>query len=216
MPRLDSALAQLPVLAVPEDVGGATGPAGAGSCPACIFWKHDRQSTGRPWVGRKGTVVSSPQAEQWVRVSVLTRGPPFARLALHCLQRFGSFLKSLSWKKSCSPAVKMNSEPQSMHFRTLSVNSMAGFPEGGNLLKSAIDLDAPVPFPCLRTLSNNKGPGREQYKRLNSAPTCGEPRRYCIITRQSECDCSHDPLYRAGGLNFVGWGTYRAIGRDRF
>jgi hypothetical protein len=45
--------------------------------------------------------------------------------------------------------------------RTLSVNSMAGFPEGGNLLKSAIDLDAPVPFPRLRTLSNNKGPGRE-------------------------------------------------------
>jgi hypothetical protein len=99
-----------------------------------------------------------------------------ARFALHCLQRFGSFLKSLSWKNNCSPAVKMNSEPQSTHLRTLSVNSMAGFPEGGDVLKSAIDLDAPVPFPCLRTLSNNKGPGREQYERLNSASNVPENR----------------------------------------
>ena len=146
------------------DSGGTEDAEGgvATSCPACAFWKHDRQSTGRPWVGRKGTVVSMPQAEQWVRVSVRTRGPPIARLALHCLQRLGSFLKSLSWKNNCSPAVKMKSEPQSTHFNTLSVNSMAGFPEGGNYLKRPLTSDVPVPFPCLRTLSNNKGPGREE------------------------------------------------------
>ncbi len=33
-------------------------------------WKHWRQSTGRPCVGLKGTVVSTPHAEQLVRVSV--------------------------------------------------------------------------------------------------------------------------------------------------
>ena len=153
------ALSQLRVLAVPEDAGGDTGPAGVGSCPACIFWKHDRQSTGRPWVGRNGTVVSIPQAEQWVRVSVLTRGPPFARLALHCLQRLGSFLKSLSWKKSCSPAVKINSEPQSMHLRTLYVNYMAGFPEEGNLPKSAIDLGSAGPVSLSSYVVQQQGPG---------------------------------------------------------
>ena len=36
-----------------------------------------------------------------------------ARLALQPLHRFGSFLKFLSAKKSCSPAVQMNSVPQS-------------------------------------------------------------------------------------------------------
>jgi hypothetical protein len=30
----------------------------------------------------------------------------------------------LSWKKSCSPAVKMKSSPQSTHLSTLSWNSM--------------------------------------------------------------------------------------------
>jgi hypothetical protein len=35
----------------------------------------------------------------------------------------------LSWKKTCSPAVKTNSAPQSLHFSTRSVNSMAGFPK---------------------------------------------------------------------------------------
>jgi hypothetical protein len=37
----------------------------------------------------------------------------------------------LSWKKSCSPAVNTNSAPQSLHFKTLSINSMAGFPKAG-------------------------------------------------------------------------------------
>jgi len=34
-------------------------------------WKHSRQNTGRPCVGRKGTVVSLPQPEQIARVSTL-------------------------------------------------------------------------------------------------------------------------------------------------
>src|SRR6266702_7798953 len=32
-------------------------------------WKHSRQKTGRPCVGRKGTVVSFPHCEQFVFVS---------------------------------------------------------------------------------------------------------------------------------------------------
>ena len=39
--------------------------------PCC--WKHSRQRTGRPWVGLKGTMVSTAQAEQVVRVSVRRR-----------------------------------------------------------------------------------------------------------------------------------------------
>src|SRR5271167_3440726 len=93
-------------------------------------WKHSLQRTGRPCVGLKGTVVSLPQAEQLVRVSTRGRdveecGPgDEVRLDLHALQRLGSFLNCLSWKNSCSPAVKTKSAPQSIHFRTLSWNSM--------------------------------------------------------------------------------------------
>src|SRR5438067_9511526 len=47
-----------------------------------------------------------------------------ARFPLQVLQRLGSFLNCLSWKKSCSPAVKTKSAPQSTHFRTLSWNSI--------------------------------------------------------------------------------------------
>src|SRR5207244_7292748 len=80
-------------------------------------WKHSRQKTGRPWVGRKGTVVSLPHWEQLVLVSArIVVLPPFppplppsARLALQALQRLGSFLKPLSAKNICSPAVKTNS-----------------------------------------------------------------------------------------------------------
>jgi hypothetical protein len=55
----------------------------------------------------------------------------------------------LSWKKSCSPAVNTNSAPQSLHFKTLSMNSMAVFPKEGNWLKSATNtINLPVPFPC--------------------------------------------------------------------
>jgi hypothetical protein len=96
-------------------------------------WKHSRQKTGRPCVGRKGTVVSLPHCEQVVlvseRICVAPPPPPgpapSARLALQPLQRLGSFLKPLSAKNICSPAVKTNSAPHSEHFRTLSWNSMS-------------------------------------------------------------------------------------------
>src|SRR6202007_1731755 len=93
-------------------------------------WKHSRQSTGRPCVGRKGTVVSLPHCEHTARVSV--REEPrcivFAvprtatRFALQLLHRLGSFLNCLSWKNNCSPDVKTKSAPQSMHFNILSWN----------------------------------------------------------------------------------------------
>ena len=93
-------------------------------------WKHDLQSTGRPCVGLKGTVVSVAHSEQTVRVSVRTPLPvPATRLILHCLQRFGSFLNCLSWKNSCSPAVKTKSLPQSEHFSILSMKSITRPPE---------------------------------------------------------------------------------------
>ena len=101
-------------------------------------WKHCRQRTGRPWVGLKGTVVSIPHAEHLVRVSVrempAAAGPlPMRaatpdRLDLHGLQRFGSFLNSLSKKNNCSPAVKMNSPPQSLQVKRRSMNSMPLLP----------------------------------------------------------------------------------------
>src|ERR1700685_368568 len=97
-------------------------------------WKHSRQKTGRPCVGRKGTVVSLPHCEQVVLVSdricvaPLAPPPPSARLALQALQRFGSFLKPLSAKNICSPAVNTNSALHSEHFRTLSWNSMSRSP----------------------------------------------------------------------------------------
>src|SRR5271157_5459563 len=92
-----------------------------------LAWKHSRQNTGRPCVGRKGTVVSFPHCEQVVLVSDLWWLPwpvDWARLALQALHRLGSFLKPLSAKNICSPAVKTNSAPHSEHFRTLSWNSM--------------------------------------------------------------------------------------------
>src|ERR1017187_7842777 len=84
---------------------GATAVYPAETPLALRVWKHSRQNTGRPCVGRKGTVVSLPHWEQLVFVSEricnppATPGPaPSARLALHPLQRFGSFLKPLSAK----------------------------------------------------------------------------------------------------------------------
>jgi len=80
-------------------------------------------------MGRNGTVVSLPQAEQVIWVSTRSRmaGPAaalLARFALHALHRFGSFLNCLSAKKSCSPAVQVKSSPQSTHVRLLSWNSI--------------------------------------------------------------------------------------------
>jgi hypothetical protein len=100
-------------------------------------------------VGLNGTVVASPHCEQVVRVSGRTLAPPRTRFALHCLQCLGSFLNCLSWKKNCSPAVKINSAPQSLHFRTLSVNSMAVFPKEEKLVEIGHEpINSPVPFPC--------------------------------------------------------------------
>src|SRR5215471_14799498 len=96
-------------------------------------WKHSLQNTGRPCVGLKGTVVSLPQFEQVVTVSTRSRGAPdapagrAARLVLHALQRLGSFLKFLSAKNCCSPAVHTNSAPQSTHLRIRSWNSMGRY-----------------------------------------------------------------------------------------
>src|SRR5437667_2289862 len=103
-------------------------------------WKHSLQNTGRPCVGRKGTVVSLPQAEQVVTVSTRSRAMPApagraARLPLQALQRFGSFLKFLSAKNCCSPAVQTNSAPQSTHLRILSWNSIGRHLVGVGLLR---------------------------------------------------------------------------------
>lgn len=84
--------------------------------------KHDRHSTGRPWVGLNGTVVTLPQVEQVTRVSAWTLNPRTARLTLHSGHRLGSFLNCLMRKNSCSPAVNTNSPPQSAQIRILSSN----------------------------------------------------------------------------------------------
>src|SRR4029079_14811324 len=88
-----------------------------------LAWKHSRQKTGRPCVGRNGTVVSLPHWEQLAVVSTLL-WPPFPppswRLLLHALQRLGSFRKFLSAKNCCSPAVKTKSALQSTHLITRS------------------------------------------------------------------------------------------------
>src|SRR4030095_6340734 len=94
-----------------------------------LCWKHSLQNTGRPCVGRNGTVVSLPHAEHAVCVSTRSRGagPALALLALfalHVLHRLGSFLNCLSAKNSCSPAVQMNSDPQSTQRKALSCNSI--------------------------------------------------------------------------------------------
>src|SRR5579863_2788502 len=95
-------------------------------------WKHSRQYTGRPCVGLKGTVVSFPHCEQVVFVSVRWNPLPWPevseRFALQVLHRLGSFLKPLSAKNICSPAVKINSASHSEHFRTLSWYSMCCSP----------------------------------------------------------------------------------------
>jgi hypothetical protein len=48
-------------------------------------------------------------------------------LPLQALHRFGSFLKFLSAKNCCSPAVQMNSAPQSTQLRILSWNSIGRY-----------------------------------------------------------------------------------------
>ena len=103
-------------------------------------------------------MVSFPHAEQFVVVSTRSLdadAPPDAgrdaRLALQLLHRLGSFLKFLSAKKSCSPAVQMNSAPQSTHASDLSWNSIG--PTSHQL--------EPAPFPRPSVyLSNVMGTAR--------------------------------------------------------
>src|SRR3954462_10512133 len=106
---------------IDESVGSEPWSAGQALPAPANFrdWKHSLQNTGRPCVGLKGTVVSLPHAEQFVTVSTRSRATApagrLARLPLHALQRLGSFLKFLSAKNCCSPAVQTNSAPQSTH-----------------------------------------------------------------------------------------------------
>src|SRR5262249_12927921 len=95
-------------------------------------WKHSRQKTGRPWVGRKGTVVSLPHCEQLVLVSART-GVEFplivsARCAVLDLHSLDSFLTALSAKTISTPEVKTNYAPQSAHFKSGSWYSMEASP----------------------------------------------------------------------------------------
>src|SRR5438445_7674883 len=89
-----------------------------------LFAEH-----GTPLRRLEGTVVSLPQAEHVVWVSTRSRATAapagrLARLLLQALHRFGSFLKFLSAKNCCSPAVQTNSVAQSTHLRIRSWNSI--------------------------------------------------------------------------------------------
>src|SRR5213075_376270 len=121
-------------------------------------WKHSLQKTGRPCVGLKGTVVSLPHAEQFVTVSTRSRATApagrLARLPLHALQRFGSFLKFLSAKNCCSPAVQTNSAPQSTHLRILSWNSIGRYLVGIGLFRFASQL-LTIALSCERLLASS-------------------------------------------------------------
>jgi len=145
-------------------------------------WKHSRQRTGRPCVGLKGTVVSLPHAEQLVRVSTLGRDAEElcvadeVRLDLHALQRFGSFLNCLSWKNSCSPAVKTKSAPQSIHLRTLSWNSMETYSlqpatpkHGRGLTATAVRTGLKVPITSCK------------FQCSGTTPWLGPPRSYAWL-----------------------------------
>jgi hypothetical protein len=75
-------------------------------------------------------------------------------LALQALHRFGSFLKFLSEKNCCSPAVQMNSVPQSTHERILSWNSIGRYLVGVGLFRFAPELLA-IPLPGKRLLGSS-------------------------------------------------------------
>jgi hypothetical protein len=102
--------------------------AGWGQLANDCFLKQERQRTGLPCVGMKGTVVSDPHSAQVVLVSWRTGRTSFRkarlRFALHFLQCFGSFVNCLWWKNSCSPAVNTNSTPQSAQFSFLLIKSI--------------------------------------------------------------------------------------------
>src|SRR5580704_10572414 len=143
-------------------ISGLLFPAAYAAPMALRCWKHSRQNTGRPWVGRKGTVVSLPHCEQLVFVSERICNPPAtpglfpcARLALHALHRFGSFLNPLSEKNICSPAVNTNSALQSAHFSTLSWYSIRC---SGTVLRQG---RAQTGLAAQQIAASNKKTGRE-------------------------------------------------------
>ena len=82
---------------------------------ASYFSKHDRHSTGRPCLGKKGTEVTCAHTAQVVLVSVQALDFPPFRALLQALQRLGSFENCFLRKNSCSSAVKTKSAPQSLH-----------------------------------------------------------------------------------------------------
>src|SRR5258705_7102629 len=75
-----------------------------------------------------------------------------ARLPLQPLHRFGSFLKFLSAKNCCSPAVQTNSAPQSTHLRIRSWNSIGRYLVGVGLsVRSLLQLPPELfPIPLTR------------------------------------------------------------------
>ena len=91
--------------------------------------------------------MSVPHTAHTVRVSGRARDDLAARFALHSLQCLGSLVKFLAWKNSCSSAVKMNSLPQTTHFKTLSVSTFSGFliqarPEAANSFEHSLHWNA--------------------------------------------------------------------------
>ena len=84
--------------------------------------KRSRKPDAPAWASGMARWSPRPHCEQFAVVSTLAwpLEPPSWRLPLHALQRLGSFLKFLSAKNCCSPAVKTKSAPQSTHFSTRS------------------------------------------------------------------------------------------------
>jgi hypothetical protein len=63
-------------------------PPGRIDAPRAAWLKQARQSTGRPWIGKNGTIVGLPHSAQMTLVSGRRR--IFPSLALHLLQCVGS------------------------------------------------------------------------------------------------------------------------------
>src|SRR6266481_5068849 len=177
-------------------------------------WKHSRQNTGRPCVGRKGTVVSFPHCEQFVFVSERIGEacppppPPSARFALQALHRLVSFLKPLSAKNICSPPVNTNSAPHSAHFSTLSWYSMSRSPlvpcgqeMGRTLHQRAEMLEEPVSGDAGR---GSLGPAGTKPKR--------DPKNYPALRGPDSRKCGAEPRgKRIGGPNCFGAASLNLI-----
>src|SRR5207244_12392687 len=99
-----------------------------------------------------------------------------ARFALQDLHRLGSFLKPLSAKNICSPAVKTNSAPHSAHFRTLSRYSIDGSLAPGPAWK------AHTP----RTMLDGEGEPIDREGRARVPRSC--EREAATETQQPKCD----------------------------